>query len=106
MADLRCDFCEINPAAFLVGNLETGEQQGACPPDFARLGLQMAKILLPSEEILSVLGINPPADAPADGGAQPGKRGRKSKTAATPEPKPEPAASETLAGAKAPVTDG
>jgi hypothetical protein len=72
MADIRCDFCTDNLAAFIVGNVETGEQTFACAPDFARLGLVIAAATLPPSEIddasiKAQARVIAPTEAPSNG---------------------------------------
>jgi hypothetical protein len=71
MAELRCDFCADNLAEFIVGNIETGEQQLACRFDFARLGLAIARAVLPPEEwqAPAALLLDPIPNLPEDGAA-------------------------------------
>lgn len=95
MAEINCDLCQTERAIFMLGNMETGDQTAFCAADFARAGLESAKLLLSPEEILATLGI---PVAPADGAPQEpksGKRGRKR------EPESEPDASAGTA-----VTEG
>jgi hypothetical protein len=55
MADIHCDFCADNLAEFIVGNVNTGDQQFCCRFDFARLGLGIAKAVLPPAELDAAL---------------------------------------------------
>lgn len=50
-----CDICEEREAVSLVGNLQTGAQLALCSSDAARWGLELAKALLPPEEIAAAL---------------------------------------------------
>lgn len=106
MADIRCDLCELEPSSFLLTHTETGETQAVCGPCLARSGLEMAKAILPPEEILERLGIptTPPADG-AEAGEAP-KKGRKSKPAAEPPAEPEPAPTEALEGEPSALANG
>lgn len=97
MAGPRCDLCELEPSSFMLTHTETGDTQAVCGPCLARSGLEMAKALLPPEEILERLGI--PTE-PADGAEAEDKRPRKAaKREAPSEPpaEPEPAPTEALA---------
>jgi hypothetical protein len=80
MADIHCDFCADNLAAFIVGNIETGDQTFACPVDFARFGLGIAKAVLPQSELdaaLSATAAPVAAETEGNGSQQPEpKRGR------------------------------
>jgi hypothetical protein len=105
MADLRCDFCTENLAAFIVGNAQTGEQTFACPADFARLGLTVAKLTLPQSELDALCSPTAPPEAPApptvDGATGESEPARKSK----PRRGPKPASTPTLAAAPAAAED-
>lgn len=81
-----CDTCGVTEAAFLLGNLATGEQLAFCGPDFLRFGLDAAKAGLDPAEILSVLGIEA-AGVKVDGKAA---KSKAPKSPPEPEPKPEP----------------
>lgn len=72
-----CDVCGTTEAAFLLGNLSTGDQVAFCGPDLARFGLDTAKAGLPPEEILAVLNI--PVGGIVDGAVTEPQGGRKSK---------------------------
>lgn len=96
---IRCDLCQEVEALFLVTNMQNGDVTAACLADFARMGLESAKAVLPPEEVLSVLGLapGPGSGAPVEGEGRP-RRGRKSKAPA-PEPPPQPETPEGLEAA-------
>ena len=51
-----CDMCEQEEAAFIVGDVSTGDQKFLGPGCFARFGLEFAKNVLPGEEVAAQLG--------------------------------------------------
>jgi hypothetical protein len=97
MADLRCDFCPDNPAEFIVGNVDTGEQQFACRFDFARLGLTIAKAVLPQAELDDALAAPAPPTPPDNGANPPASRGEVPKRGRKRRSEPEPAPTQALA---------
>jgi hypothetical protein len=101
MADIRCDFCADNLAAFIVGNIETGDQTFACPVDFARFGLGIAKAVLPQSELDAALSATTAPTAPeseGNGSQQPEpKRARRRASKRVTEP-------EATEGLEAPTT--
>ena len=94
-----CDICGELPQAMQIGNMNTGEQQFVCVPCFCRFGLDLAKQILPAEEIAAQIGpvfVNPAREDLHEGAAQV-RKGRKDK--AKPErPPAEPPAAEPASG--------
>lgn len=94
-----CDICGQLPQAMQIGNMNTGEQQFVCVPCFCRFGLDLAKQVLPPEEIAAQLGpmFVPPYREDLHEGAAQVRKGRKSKAA------PETLAAEGTTGGPAEV---
>lgn len=103
---MNCDVCELEEVTFIVGNAQTGDQQMLGPACFARMALEIAKAILPAEEIASTLGplFVKPAETPSPE-AQKAPGGRKRK-AATEEPPAPPRPSEGPPAEHAAGTDG
>ena len=102
----RCDICEENQAAMILGMVETGDQQFLCGPCAGRFGLDLAKNLLTPEEIAEALG-----PMFVEGGRQDGppksRRGRKAEAATEAEPEPpRPPATEGVEEPQAADSDG
>ncbi len=101
-----CDLCGQNPAAFLVGNTETGDQTYMCLPDFARTGLEVAKVQLPQGEILDALGIVSASEAETEAAVKGRKRKGPKPAEAEPEPPAGPETPEGVEETAAAATDG
>ena len=97
MADIRCDICQERPSLFLISNTETGDTTAMCLGCYARAGLEVAKVQLPPDEILSALGLNVSPDGSDEALAELAKTPRKRRKAKAKEPEPEPETSEGLA---------
>lgn len=82
---MRCEVCEAEEAAFTIIPTAEGMPQSLGPACFARSGLELAKAILPAEEIAATLGplFVTPARAEAIG------RGSKRRKAEEPEAEPE-----------------
>lgn len=81
---MECDVCQENPAAFILGNTETGEQVTFCAPDFARWSVDFAKRILAPEELAGLIGpllVDSPS-VPSQGT----KRGGRGRREAAPRP--------------------
>ena len=53
---MRCEICEAEDAAFTILPFGEGLPQSLGPACLARIGLQLAKEILPAEEIAATLG--------------------------------------------------
>lgn len=53
---MRCEVCEAEEAAFTIIPTGDGLPQSLGPACFARSGLELAKAILPAEEIAATLG--------------------------------------------------
>lgn len=103
---ILCDSQDGLEAAFLLGNLENGQQLAMCPACTARWGLVMAQMILPPEEIAEQLKASPlrPAE---DGQGEPApRRRRKRQEAPKAEPEPTVETPEGLAEGAATAPDG
>lgn len=83
---MLCELCEVNDAAVTIIPVGEGLPQSVCSPCMARMGLALAKELLPAEEVASTLGplfVNPAReDLHQEAEAQ--RKGRKTKAKAAP----------------------
>lgn len=82
---MLCEVCDAEEAAFTIIPTGDGLPQTLGPGCFARAGLELAKQILPPEEIAQTLG--PMFVTPAR--AETLAKGRKSKSQPEPEPEPE-----------------
>jgi hypothetical protein len=83
-----CEGCEAEEAAFTMIPTGEGLPESIGPACFARRGLELAKIILPAEEIAHVLG--PMFVTPHLAEALKGKSKMAKGEAPEPEPQPEP----------------
>jgi hypothetical protein len=83
---MDCEVCGQEEAAFTIIPTGQGMPQSLGAACFARAGLELAKAILPAEEIADTLGpmfVKPPTDPEAKAAHKATIRGRKSKA---PEP--------------------
>lgn len=90
-----CDICGEQPQVMQIGNMMDGSQQFVCVPCFCRFGLDLAKQVLPPEEIAQVIGpmFVDPAREDLHQAHQTARGARKSKGKATPGVDPQESAS-------------
>lgn len=91
---MLCTACEVNEASVTMIPTGEGDVQSVCSPCMARMGLELAKLTLPAEEIAAILGpmfVDPAREDLHDGAkAEVATRARKRK--AKPQPTEPPAA--------------
>jgi hypothetical protein len=87
---MRCEVCEAEEAAFTIIPTGEGLPQSLGPGCFARSGLELAKAILPAEEIAATLGPLFVSPARAEAIAKGSKRAKREEPEPKPEPEPEP----------------
>lgn len=87
---MECEICNSEEAAFTIIPFGAGMPQSLGPACFARTGLELAKAILPAEEIADTLGpmfVKPPAPS-----------AKKAKKVESQQPTPDPAPPTTESG--------
>lgn len=103
---IPCDMGCGLVAAFLVGNLETGDQTAFCVADFARAGLAAARATLPQGEVLDFLGIASASEAETEAAVNAARKTAKGRKNAKPQPSTDPAPPPVVEETATTVTDG
>ncbi len=87
---MLCEVCESEEAAFTIIPTGQGDPQSLGPACFARSGLELAKAILPPEEIAQTLGPMFVTPARTEAVAKASKRRKSEEPEPKPEPEPEP----------------
>jgi len=103
---MLCEVCEAEEAAFTIIPTGDGMPQSLGPGCFARSGLELAKAILPAEEIAATLGPLFVTPARAEAIAKAPKSKAKASPATEPEPEPRPQAAATPAEKPAAAENG